>query len=561
MLIFIIVNLKRRYNRLFLCYNYFGDDMKRTVLNISIITMVGLYAMLTILLFLIALVCELPLTPIIGISIIVMLIQFLIAPWITDLTTKFLYRANFNYQLPEYLSGFLDLVCSTNNMKVPKVGIIDDGAPNAFTYGRTKNDARLIISRGVFELLNPEEVKAVVAHEIGHAVHYDMLFMTVAQVVPLVLYYIYETLSRGNRKSSKGNKDGKDYSALIAVIAYVLYIISQYIILWLSRTREYYADEFSIETTRDPNALASALVKIGFGLNISNNSTGHSVKDIGALGIFDSKTSKTLVLTSNNNIANTEAIKNTMKWEMWNPWAFIYELSSTHPLISKRLLAISKFSPYYDQQPFISFDLQRPESYLDDFALELLIKYSSAIVVCVFFFLTVFSYSILGSVVLARGVLIVGVFFFLASLLLAFNRAHKMSKGFPFRYVSDLLGEVKVSQVTSIPCELAGTIIGRGNPGCIFNEDFVIQDQSGIMFLDYNQPLTIVNKVFALFKSQEYFNKVVRVRGWYRRNPVPYVEIFEYEVDGKKKRIYTYYFSIGVYVVISLILLVILFLI
>ena len=561
MLIFIIVNLKRRCNRLFLCYNYFGDDMKRTVLNISIITMAGLYAVLTIILFLVALICELPLSPIIGISIVIMAVQFLIAPWITDLTTKFLYRANFNYQLPEYLSGFLDLVCSTNNMKVPKIGIIDDGAPNAFTYGRTKNDARLIISRGVFELLNPEEVKAVVAHEIGHAVHYDMLFMTVAQVVPLVLYYIYEVLSRGNGKSSKGNRDGKDYSALVAVIAYVLYIISQYIILWLSRTREYYADEFSIETTRDPNALASALVKIGFGLNISSNSTGHSVKDIGALGIFDSKTSKTLVLTSNNNIANTEAIKNTMKWEMWNPWAFIYELSSTHPLISKRLLAISKYSPYYDQQPFISFDLQRPESYLDDFALELLIKYSSAIVVCVFFFLTVFSYSVLGSVVLARGVLIVGVFFFLASLLLAFNRAHKMSKGFPFRYVSDLLGEVKVSQVTSIPCELVGTIIGRGNPGCIFNEDFVIQDQSGIIFLDYNQPLTIVNKVFALFKSPDYFNKVVRVRGWYRRNPVPYVEIFEYEVDGKKKRIYSYYFSIGIYVVISLILLVILFLI
>ena len=534
--------------------------MKKTVLNVSIITMVGLYAMLTIVLFFVALLLQLPLSPIIGISIIILIIQFLIAPWLTDLTVKYLYRANFNAQIPDYLAGFLDLVCSSNNMKVPKIGIIDDGAPNAFTYGRTKNDARLILSRGIFELLNEDEVKAVVAHEIGHAVHYDMLFMTVAQVVPLVLYYIYETLTRGTRRSNS-NSNSKDYGAIIAVIAYILYIFSQYIILWLSRTREYYADEFSVETTRNPNALASSLVKIGFGLNISTNSTGHSVKDVGALGIFDSKTSKTLVLTSNNNIGNTEAIKNTMKWEMWNPWAFIYELSSTHPLISKRLLAISKFSPYYDQQPFISFDLTRPESFLDDFALEVLIKYSSAIVACVFFFLTIFSYSVLGSVVLARGVMIVGIFFFLAALLLSFNRSHKMSKGFPANYVSNLLGEVKVSEVTSIPCELSGVIIGRGNPGCIFNEDFVLQDQSGIIFLDYNQPLHIVNKVFALFKSPEYFNKVVTVRGWYRRNPVPYVEIFEMEVDGKKKKIYTYYFRIGIYIVLSLILLIILFII
>jgi Zn-dependent protease with chaperone function len=532
--------------------------MKKTVLNVSIITMVGLYAMLTIILFGIALLCELPLAPIVGISIVIVVIQFLIAPWITDLTTKYLYRSNFNYQLPEYLMGFLDLTCSTNNMKIPKIGIIDDGAPNAFTYGRTKNDARLILSRGVFELLNPDEVKAVVAHEIGHAVHYDMLFMTVAQVVPMVLYYIYAILSKSGQKSNSNNDKGS-YTALIAVIAYVLYIISQYIILWLSRTREYYADEFSIEATRNPNALASSLVKIGFGLNISGNSTGHSVKDVGALGIFDSKTSKTLVLTSNNNIGNTEAIKNTMKWEMWNPWAFIYELSSTHPLISKRLLAISKYSQYYDQQPFISFDLAKPESYMDDFALELLIKYSSTIVFIVFTLLAIFAYTVLDSSVLSRGVLIIGVFFFLAALLLSFNRAHRMNRGFPQKFVSELLGEVKVSGVTSIPCELTGTVIGRGNPGCIFNEDFVIQDQSGIIFLDYNQPLMIINKVFALFKSPEYFNKIVKVKGWYRRSPVPYVEIFEMEVDGKKKKIYTYYFSIGLYVVLSLVLLILLF--
>ena len=115
---------------------------------------------------------------------------------------------------------------------------------------------------------------------------------------------------------------------------------------------------------------------------------------------------------------------------------------------------------------------------------------------------------------------------------------HK-NKDYKETTVEELLGEVKVSNVTSVPAILEGRIIGRGNPGCIFNEDFVIQDNTGIMFLDYNQPLYIINKVFALFKSQEYFDKTIKVKGWYRRGLVPYMEIYSMEIDGQVKKCHT----------------------
>ena len=118
------------------------------------------------------------------------------------------------------------------------------------------------------------------------------------------------------------------------------------------------------------------------------------------------------------------------------------------------------------------------------------------------------------------------------------KRRHK--KGYNPRTIKDLLGEVKVSGVTSVPCILEGNVIGKGDPGCIFNEDFTLKDSTGIIFLDYNQPLWILNKVFALFKSHQYIDKIIKVKGWYRRSPVPYVEIYEWEVDGKKKKVYTY---------------------
>ena len=73
------------------------------------------------------------------------------------------------------------------------------------------------------------------------------------------------------------------------------------------------------------------------------------------------------------------------------------------------------------------------------------------------------------------------------------------------------------------------------------------------MFLDYNQPLTIINKIFALFKSQEYFEKIIKIKGWYRRSPVPYVEIKSMEIDGKEKKIFTYYVGIAGHIILAII--------
>ena len=109
--------------------------------------------------------------------------------------------------------------------------------------------------------------------------------------------------------------------------------------------------------------------------------------------------------------------------------------------------------------------------------------------------------------------------------------------------VDQLALVVEVRDEVCIPAELQGTIIGRGNPGCIFDENFVLRDGTGILFLDYNQPLWIINKVFALFKSPEYFNKSVKVKGGYRRSLVPFLELYSMEIDGQVKKCYSYGFG------------------
>ena len=504
--------------------------MKKSLLGISMLTITCLYGILAGVVILVVLMFGgNVLYAILG-SLLVLIIQFLISPWLTDLSMRWFYKAKFDYTMPEYLNSFINEECLKHNIRNLKIGYIDDGAPNAFTYGRTKKSARIILTRGIFELLNENEVKAVVGHEIGHIVHMDMLVMTAVQIVPLVLYAIYQILV-------ESSDDEKGKGQIVGYIAYILYIICQYIILWLSRTREYYADEFAIYETKSSHYLAEALVKIGFGL--STNAS--KVSKNNALGIFDSKAGKSLAITTmNEGAVSKDNIKNAMKWEMWNPWAKWFEINSTHPLISKRLIAISKKATMFNEEPYIVFDLQKTESYVDDFLLEVIISFAPIIFILI-------GLIILGVYEGFNGASISLFIFGLCASYIKFKRSHRSR--YDLRQVKDLLSEVKVSHVTSIPCTLKGTIIGRGNPGCIFNEDFVIKDETGIMFLDYNQPLMIINKIFALFKSTEYFDKIVEVKGWYRRSPVPYVEIYEYTVDGKTKKVWTYTLSKVLYVI------------
>lgn len=533
--------------------------MKNKLLLTSMTTILGLYGVLILFLLIIFNIAGWSLSYLLIISIIVLVVQFLIAPPLMDLTMKWFYGVKYDVNMPDYLKDYIQSICEKNNMKYPKIGYINDGAPNAFTYGRTKNDARIILTQGIFDILSKEEVKNVVSHEIGHAVHYDMFLMTAVQIVPFILYYIYDVMI-----GSKNDKDDNSKGALIGLIAYVLYIISEYVILWFSRTREYYADEFAIQSTSNPNALANALVKIGYGLTTTKNKDDlkldtndkkkkknkRDISSVSALGIFDAKASKSLVVSSyaDGNISK-ENIKKAARWELWNPWASWYEFNSTHPLISKRIKAICKYSNEYNQEQYIIFDEKQPESYADDFSIEIFIKFLPFTAI-----LTILIIGILGIDIIPNYILFIGISIiaFAISILIPFMKSHK-NDNYKKMVVADLLGEVKVSGITSIPCIVNGEIIGRGNPGYVFSEDFVIKDDTGIIFLDYSQPLAIINTFFALLKSKKYINKNVEVKGWYKRCPVPYIEIYSINLDGKTEKCHTYGFTKGlIYALIAI---------
>src|SRR5262249_16908562 len=111
--------------------------------------------------------------------------------------------------------------------------------------------------------------------------------------------------------------------------------------------------------------------------------------------------------------------------------------------------------------------------------------------------------------------------------------------------VAALLHRVKVSAVRPVRGRVGGWSTAKGGRGRVWSEDFVVQDNPGLIFLDYRQPLRIWEWLFGLFKAGQYQGKDVRVTGWYRRSPVPYVEVKQIEViDGSLPSRPTYHFPL-----------------
>lgn len=460
-------------------------------------------------------------------------INFLVGPFFMDLTLRWMQSMRWVEpgELPAHLRAFIEKSCRANGMPFPRCGLIEDGNPNAFTYGHAPSNARLIMTKGLLDMLEPAELEGVVGHELGHALHWDMLVMTLAALVPTLLYAIYKVCMKSRGSGKKNNP-----LPMIGLVAFLLYYVTQYIVLFLSRVRELHADRFAGKLTGNPNALAGALVKIAYGLAGRREPTETEaaagrmeVSAARTLGIFDPISALGLVASSAGagGALSRENILGAMQWDLWNPWAAFYELQSTHPLPARRIDLLGRQAVHLGQEPLVRFDLQRPESYWDEFFVDLAVLWlpwlgAGAI-------LTIWWVGGFGpaSWAWAGAAWSAG---YICRLLFSYPGGF-----FPETAVGALLKTVKVSEVRGVPVTLTGRIIGRGVPGLLISEDLVLQDGTGFIFMDYRQPLAVFNWIFALRSAGKLIGQEVRVHGWYRRAPVPFFELRSLDHAGENR--------------------------
>ncbi len=459
-------------------------------------------------------------------------IQYLVSPWLIE---RIYSIGWYEEDIPAAQREFVRQLCEQRGLPVPRMGIIESGTPNAFAFGRVRSDARIVVTRGLLDVLTPEEANAVLAHELGHIAHYDFAVMALAATAPLLLYQIYAWTSRLNNQGR-----------LVSYAAYLAYWIGQFMVLLLNRTREYGADHFSAEVTREPDALSSALVKIGYGMvrerseqkRLLAEGSKDQKKDarrtlqagqaLGLMGIASATGSDSLALTSND----PAIAARVMQWDLVNPWSRVYELSSTHPLTAMRLRALNREAAKLGQTAAYPLP-ENTRVRWAGFPIEFL--FWIAPLACGFLLISWFW---IGRPLERMGVEFPEHMLAWTMLILGVTWAAKIAFRYHGRFVpkkvQELLEDLGVSQMRPRAVEIEGEVVGNGVPGAFWSPDLVLQDETGLMFLYYRSSVPLGRLFFAVRSADRFIGERVKVRGWYRRGIKPYIELARIEATVNK---------------------------
>jgi heat shock protein HtpX len=169
-------------------------------------------------------------------------------------------------------------ICISTGMPMPKIYIVNDPAPNAFATGRDPDHAVVAATTGLLEIMDPTELMAVMAHEMGHVRNYDIRVSTIVFGLVVAIGFIADIFIRmtffgavfggnGNNRNSNNNNNGGGGNPIFLILGLVAIVLAPVLAALvqaaISRQREYLADATSAEITRYPEGLASALEKLG----------------------------------------------------------------------------------------------------------------------------------------------------------------------------------------------------------------------------------------------------------------------------------------------------------
>jgi heat shock protein HtpX len=209
-----------------------------------------------------------------------MFIQYMVGPKIVEWTMRVRYVRKEEYPR---LYKIVEDLAGRAGIPVPRIGIAQIALPNAFAFGRGIRDGRVCVTEGILKLLDEEELKAVLGHELSHLKNRDVLTIMLLSVIPMIMYRIaWQFLFYGRRRDERGGN-----AALIGLAAFIFYFITNLLVLYASRIREYFADKGSLLLGNAPSSLASSLYKLVYGAARMDKESFKEVEGLKAFFVND----------------------------------------------------------------------------------------------------------------------------------------------------------------------------------------------------------------------------------------------------------------------------------
>lgn len=276
-------------------------------------------------------------------SLVMMFIQYLIGPKIVEWTMQVKYVKRSDY--PK-LYEMVESLAVRANIPMPKIGVAGIALPNAFAFGRSIRDGRVCVTQGILKLLSEDELRAVLGHELSHLKNRDVLTITLLSVIPMIMYRIaLQFLFYGDRREGRrGN------TALIGLAAFLFYFITNLLVLYASRIREYFADKGSVLLGNQPDSLASSLYKLAYGSARIDKESLKKVEGLKAFFVNDPSQAlneirelSQLDLDKSGTLDASELEQLRNKKMRLNFNDRLFELLSTHPNMLKRIKRLSEY--------------------------------------------------------------------------------------------------------------------------------------------------------------------------------------------------------------------------
>lgn len=276
------------------------------------------------------------------------LFEYLIGPAIVAASTRLRFlKPGEN----PWLENTVKDLASKSGIPMPRLAIVPNKTPNAFTYGRNSSSAVLAVHEGLLTNLNEDEVKGVIAHELGHIKHKDYIVMTVLSALPLIAYIVAWGALRAGMFSSYSGRRGKENNPgviliIIGVVAFIVYIVTFLSVMRLSRLRENFADAYSAYVTGSPRSLESALTKITYGLSIAPQASSEvrafyiedpALAKQEAHAIMEKKQDYDL---DKDGVLDERELELAMEKEAKSTWNNLNTLFATHPPTFRRILML-----------------------------------------------------------------------------------------------------------------------------------------------------------------------------------------------------------------------------
>jgi heat shock protein HtpX len=163
-------------------------------------------------------------------------------------------------QLPR-LYQVMERLAAKAKIPVPALYVVPDMAPNAFATGRSPKHASVAVTQGLLQIMNDDELEGVIAHELSHVRNYDILTSSIAATIAAAVTFLARFGMFFGGGSRDDDREGGGFAAILMII---LAPLAAFLLqLFLSRTREYSADETGVRMVGYPNGLISALEKLG----------------------------------------------------------------------------------------------------------------------------------------------------------------------------------------------------------------------------------------------------------------------------------------------------------